>query len=124
MLRVKSVRQGWLWSGFAALLLAGTASGADTSAPASAPDASAPAPQPGSVQAVMAMAAKVAQDQAADKKKKDEEERLRGFGADWESWAPDNSVADTASLERGARDLAGYCRCCHALKYMRYSCLA
>jgi len=124
MLRVKSVRQGWLWSGFAALLLAGTASGADTSAPASAPDASAPAPQPGSVQAVMAMAAKVAQDQAADKKKKDEEERLRGFGADWESWSPDNSVADISSLQRGARDFAGYCRGCHSLKYMRYSRLA
>jgi ubiquinol-cytochrome c reductase cytochrome c1 subunit len=125
MLRVKSVRQGLLWLGFAALLLAATADAADTSAPASsAADASAPAAQPGSVGAVMAMAAKVAQDQAADKKKKDEEERLRGFGADWESWTPDNSVADTASLERGARDFAGYCRGCHALKYMRYSRLA
>ena len=124
MLRVKSVRQGLLWFGFAALLLAGTADAADPSAPASAPDASAPAAQPGSVQAVMAMAAKVAQEQAADKKKKDEEERLRGFGADWESWTPENSVADTASLERGARDFAGYCRGCHSLKYMRYSRLA
>jgi ubiquinol-cytochrome c reductase cytochrome c1 subunit len=124
MLRVTSVRQGWLCCGFAALLLAGSASGADTSAPASAPDAAAPAPQPGSVQAVMAMAAKVAQEQAAEKKKKDEEERLRGFGADWESWSPDNSVADIASLERGARDFAGYCRGCHSLKYMRYSRLA
>jgi ubiquinol-cytochrome c reductase cytochrome c1 subunit len=124
MLREKSVRQGLLWCGFAALLLAGTAFGADTSAPASAPDASAPAPQPGSVQAVMAMAAKVAQEQAAEKKRKDEEERLRGFGADWESWSPDNSVADIASLERGARDFAGYCRGCHSLKYMRYSRLA
>ena len=125
MLRVKSVRQGLLWIGCAALLLAGTAAAADTSAPASsAADASAPAAQPGSVGAVMAMAARVAQDQAADKKKKDEEERLRGFGADWESWTPENSVADTASLERGARDFAGYCRGCHALKYMRYSRLA
>jgi ubiquinol-cytochrome c reductase cytochrome c1 subunit len=125
MLRVKSVRQGLLWLGFAALLLAATADAADTSAPASsAADASAPAAQPGSVGAVMAMAAKVAQDQAAEKKKKDEEERLRGFGADWESWTPENSVADTASLERGARDFAGYCRGCHALKYMRYSRLA
>jgi ubiquinol-cytochrome c reductase cytochrome c1 subunit len=124
MLRVKSVRQGLLWSGFAALLLTGTACAADTSAPASAPEAAAPAAQPGSVQAVMAMAAKVAQEQAADKKKKDEEERLRGFGADWESWTAENSVADTASLERGARDFAGYCRGCHALKYMRYSRVA
>jgi len=124
MLRVKSVRQGLLWSGCAALLLAGSALGADTSAPVSAPDAAAPAPQPGSVQAVMAMAAKVAQEQVAEKKKKDEEERLRGFGADWESWSPENSVADIASLERGARDFAGYCRGCHSLKYMRYSRLA
>jgi ubiquinol-cytochrome c reductase cytochrome c1 subunit len=124
MLRVTSVKQGLLWLGVAALLLTGTANAADTSAPASAPDAAAPAAQPGSVQAVMAMAAKVAQEQAADKKKKDEEERLRGFGADWESWTAENSVADTASLERGARDFAGYCRGCHALKYMRYSRLA
>jgi ubiquinol-cytochrome c reductase cytochrome c1 subunit len=124
MLREKSVRQGLLWCGFAALLLAGSAFAADTSAPAAAPDGAAPTPQPGSVQAVMAMAAKVAQDQAAEKKKKDEEERLRGFGADWESWSPDNSVADIASLERGARDFAGYCRGCHSLKYMRYSRLA
>jgi ubiquinol-cytochrome c reductase cytochrome c1 subunit len=72
----------------------------------------------------MAMAARVAQEQAAEKKKKAEEERLRGFGADWESWSPENSVADTASLERGARDFAGYCRGCHSLKYMRYSRLA
>ena len=108
MLRVKSVRQALLGMGCAALLLTSMAYAADTSAPASAPDASAPAAQPGSVQAVMAMAAKVAQEQAADKKKKDEEERLRGFGADWESWTAENSVADTASLERGARDFAGY----------------
>ena len=33
-------------------------------------------------------------------------------------------MADTASLERGARDFAGYCRGCHSLKYMRYSRLA
>jgi ubiquinol-cytochrome c reductase cytochrome c1 subunit len=114
-----------LWSGVAAVLLAGTAYGADDAGSAPAADASAPAPQAGSVQSAMAMAAKVAQDQAAEKKKKDEEERLRGFGADWESWAPKGaSVADTASLERGARDFAGYCRGCHSLKYMRYSRLA
>ena len=121
MLRGKSVKQGLILSGVAALLLAGAASAADSSAPA---DASAPAAQPGSVQSVMAMAAKVAQDQAADKKKKDEEERLRGFGADWESWSADNSVADVASLQRGARDFFGYCRGCHSLKYMRYSRMA
>jgi len=128
MVRVNSARQGLLCSGFAALLLAGgVAWGADASAPAaSAPDAtaSAPAAAPGSVQAVMAMAAQVAQQQLADKKKKDEEERLRGFGADWESWSADNSVADIASLQRGLRDFAGYCRGCHALKYLRYSRMA
>jgi len=119
-----------LCAGFAALWLtavASSASAADASAPAtSAPDAaaSAPAAQPGSVQAVMAMAAKVAQQQLADKKKKDEAERLKGFGADWDSWTPDNSVADVASLQRGVRDFAGYCRGCHALKYVRYSRLA
>jgi ubiquinol-cytochrome c reductase cytochrome c1 subunit len=88
MLRVKSVRQGLLWSGFAALLLAGTAFAADTSAPAA--DAAAPA----------------------------------GFGGDWESWTAGTSVSDVASLQRGARDFAGYCRGCHSLKYMRYSRLA
>ena len=97
-------------SGLAALLLvtASIAWGADASAPAmSAPDAtaSAPAAAPGSVQAAMALAAKVAQQQVADKKQKDEEERLRGFGADWQSWSPDNSVADVASLQRGAARL-------------------
>ena len=122
MLRVTSVRQALAGLGLAALLLAGAANAADTSAPAA--EASAPAAQPGSVQAVMAMAAKVAQEQAADKKKKEEEERLRGFGADWESWSADNSVADIASLQRGLRDFAGYCRGCHALKYMRYSRMA
>src|ERR1700722_19956346 len=99
MLKLNRAKPGLLYAGFAALWLtaaASTASWADASAPAaSAPDAaaSAPAAQPGSVQAVMAMAAKVAQQQLADKKKHDEEERLKGFGADWESWSADNSVS-------------------------------
>jgi ubiquinol-cytochrome c reductase cytochrome c1 subunit len=127
MLRVNSAKQALLTSGVAVLLLmgaAGVALGADASAPDASASASAPAAAPGSVQAVMAMASKVAQQQLADKKKKDEEERLKGFGADWESWEPDNSVADTASLQRGLRDFAGYCRGCHSLKYMRYSRMA
>ncbi len=41
-----------------------------------------------------------------------------------ESWEPDNSVADVASLQRGARDYIGYCLGCHSLKYMRYSRMA
>jgi ubiquinol-cytochrome c reductase cytochrome c1 subunit len=128
MLRVNSARQAWWICAAATWVLvgaAGTAQAADASVPAaSAPESSAPAAPPGSVQAVMAMAAKVAQQQLADKKKKDEEERLKGFGADWESWSPDNSVSDVASLQRGLRDFAGYCRGCHALKYVRYSRLA
>jgi len=123
MLRVNSVRRRW-WVGAVATVVLVGAAGSAQAADASAPEASAPAPQPGSVQAVMAMAAKVAQQQQADKKKKDEEERLKGFGADWESWSADNSVSDVASLQRGLRDYAGYCRGCHALKYVRYSRLA
>jgi ubiquinol-cytochrome c reductase cytochrome c1 subunit len=122
MLRVKSLRQGLLLCATAALCMgvAGVALAADDSAPAtSAPDATASAP--GSVQAAMALGAKATQELADEKKKKAEEERLKGFGADWESWEPDNSVADTASLQRGARDFAAYCRGCHALKYVRYS---
>jgi ubiquinol-cytochrome c reductase cytochrome c1 subunit len=125
MLRVNSAKQARLTSAVAVLLLmgaAGVALGADASAPDAA--SSAPAAAPGSVQAVMAMASKVAQQQLVDKKKKDEEERLKGFGGDWESWEPDNSVADIPSLQRGLRDFAGYCRGCHSLKYMRYSRMA
>jgi ubiquinol-cytochrome c reductase cytochrome c1 subunit len=125
MLRVNSAKQTLLTCALAVLLLTGAASVA-LAADASAPDAgsSAPAAAPGSVQAVMAMASKVAQQQLDEKKKKDEEERLKGFGSDWEAWEPDNSVADIASLQRGLRDFAGYCRGCHALKYMRYSRMA
>jgi ubiquinol-cytochrome c reductase cytochrome c1 subunit len=125
MLRVNNAKQTLLTCAVAAVVLiggAGVALGADASAPDAA--SSAPAPAPGSVQAVMAMASKVAQEQLAEKKKKDEEERLKGFGSDWESWQPDNSVADIASLQRGLRDFAGYCRGCHSLKYMRYSRMA
>lgn len=126
MRRVNSAKQALRIAGFAVLLLTGAA-GAALAADASAPDAaasSAPAAAPGSVQAVMAMASKVAQEQLAEKKKKDEEERLKGFGSDWQSWEPDNSVADIASVQRGLRDFAGYCRGCHSLKYMRYSRMA
>ncbi len=72
----------------------------------------------------MALGAKATQQLQEERKKQEEEERLKGFGADWESWTPENSVSDTASLQRGARDFAGYCRGCHSLKYMRYSRLA
>lgn len=114
MLRVNCAKQGLLSLAVAVGLLGATAALADD---ASAPAASAP----NSVQAAMAMGTKATQELQEEKKKHDEEERLKGFGADWESWEPDNSVADTASLQRGLRDFAGYCRGCHSLKYMRYS---
>jgi ubiquinol-cytochrome c reductase cytochrome c1 subunit len=125
MSKVNSAKRVLLACAMGVALLPGAA-GVTWAADASAPDAtaSAPAAAPGSVQAVMAMAARMAQEQLADKKKKDEEERLRGFGADWQSWIPGNEVGDVASLQRGARDFAGYCRGCHALKYVRYSRLA
>jgi ubiquinol-cytochrome c reductase cytochrome c1 subunit len=44
--------------------------------------------------------------------------------ADWQSWTADANVADTASLQRGARDFVGYCLGCHSLKYERWSRLA
>ena len=43
------------------------------------------------------------------------------FGADWESWRAATSVADLASVQRGARNFAGYCLGCHSLKYERWS---
>src|SRR5580698_8452712 len=39
---------------------------------------------------------------------------------DWEHWKAHNSVADAASLQRGARNFMNYCIGCHSLKYMRY----
>ena len=126
MLRVKSVKQGLRSCALGVLLLSGAA-GVAVAADASAPDvaqAAAPAAGHDSVQEAMALATKVEQQKLADKKKTDEDERLRGFGADWESWKARNSVSNIASLQRGARDFAGYCRGCHSLKYERYSRMA
>ncbi|HEV2702682.1 MAG TPA: cytochrome c1 [Steroidobacteraceae bacterium] len=126
MLRVNSAKRGLLCFAILACLSGTTVLAADAPAAASAPEAaaSAPAAAPGSVQAAMAMGTKASQQLLDEKKKQEEQERLKGFGGDWESWEPDNSVADTASLQRGLRDFAGYCRGCHALKYMRYSRMA
>ena len=44
--------------------------------------------------------------------------------ADWQSWTANTNVSDIASLQRGARDFAGYCLGCHSLKYERWSRLA
>lgn len=41
--------------------------------------------------------------------------------ADWPSWTVSANVTDMASLQRGARDFAGYCLGCHSLKYERWS---
>ena len=43
---------------------------------------------------------------------------------DWENWHAGNEVANTASLQRGARNFANYCAGCHTLKYLRYSRMA
>jgi len=51
-------------------------------------------------------------------------EAVGGAGADWASWQASDDVADTASLQRGARNFMGYCLGCHSLKYERYSRLA
>ncbi len=61
--------------------------------------------------ASVASAGAVAQESTAQK----------AFGSDWQSWKADNSVADVASLQRGARDFLNYCNACHSLKYIRYS---
>ncbi len=44
--------------------------------------------------------------------------------ANWQSWKANANVADIASLQRGARDFAGYCLGCHSLRYERWSRLA
>ena len=49
------------------------------------------------------------------------EEAEGKFGADWEHWRADTRVADRASLQRGARNFAGYCLGCHSLKYERWA---
>jgi ubiquinol-cytochrome c reductase cytochrome c1 subunit len=42
----------------------------------------------------------------------------------WEEWHAGNSIEDTSSLQRGARNFMNYCNGCHALKYMRYQRMA
>jgi ubiquinol-cytochrome c reductase cytochrome c1 subunit len=42
----------------------------------------------------------------------------------WATWHAGNDVADTASLQRGARNFLNYCIGCHSLKYMRYQRMA
>jgi ubiquinol-cytochrome c reductase cytochrome c1 subunit len=42
----------------------------------------------------------------------------------WATWHAGNDVADTDSLQRGARNFMNYCIGCHSLKYMRYQRMA
>jgi ubiquinol-cytochrome c reductase cytochrome c1 subunit len=42
----------------------------------------------------------------------------------WAAWHAGNDVADTASLQRGARNFMNYCIGCHSLKYIRYQRMA
>jgi ubiquinol-cytochrome c reductase cytochrome c1 subunit len=46
------------------------------------------------------------------------------LGANWNTSHADTSVADKASLQRGARNFVNYCLGCHSLKYERWSRLA
>jgi ubiquinol-cytochrome c reductase cytochrome c1 subunit len=48
-------------------------------------------------------------------------ETAAASGAGWKSWHAGNDVADTASLQRGARHFVSYCLGCHSLKYERWS---
>lgn len=43
---------------------------------------------------------------------------------EWEKWQAHNSVADRASLQRGARNFMNYCIGCHSLRFMRYQRMA
>jgi ubiquinol-cytochrome c reductase cytochrome c1 subunit len=43
---------------------------------------------------------------------------------DWQSWVAGNNVANTDSLQRGARNYINYCSGCHSMKYLRYSRMA
>lgn len=42
-------------------------------------------------------------------------------GSDWQQWTAHTSVADLASVQRGARNFVSYCLGCHSLQYERWS---
>jgi ubiquinol-cytochrome c reductase cytochrome c1 subunit len=46
------------------------------------------------------------------------------LGANWKTERADTDVANTASLQRGARNFSNYCLGCHSLKYERWSRMA
>ncbi|MEO7775203.1 MAG: cytochrome c1 [Steroidobacteraceae bacterium] len=53
-----------------------------------------------------------------------EHEGGHGDPYDWKAWKAGNVVANTASLQRGARNYVNYCLGCHSLKYLRYERMA
>jgi ubiquinol-cytochrome c reductase cytochrome c1 subunit len=53
-----------------------------------------------------------------------EHEEGHGDPWDWQRWKAGNEVANTASLQRGARNFTNYCLGCHSLKYLRYERMA
>ncbi len=55
---------------------------------------------------------------------KEAEGEKKGEGSDWTTWKANPSVANRASLQRGARNFASYCLGCHSLKYERWTRLA
>ncbi len=62
-----------------------------------------------------------ADEAAATKGQASKAEASSAEPTDWESWTAGTSVANTASLQRGARNFAAYCMGCHSLKYVRWS---
>ena len=62
-----------------------------------------------------------ADEAAAEKGQASKAEASSAEPTDWESWKAGTSVANTASLQRGARNFAEYCMGCHSLKYVRWS---
>ncbi len=45
----------------------------------------------------------------------------KAAGSDWNTWAAGTNVANTASLQRGARNFTNYCLGCHSLRFERWS---
>jgi ubiquinol-cytochrome c reductase cytochrome c1 subunit len=53
--------------------------------------------------------------------KAEEEGHAAHAARDFKHWKAENEVTNNASLQRGARNFAGYCLGCHSLKYVRWS---
>ena len=97
------------------LLLGAALSAAPLIAVAQAPAAASSAPATGTAAASATSGAPAVAAEGGG------EAAAQGFGSDWSHWRAGNSVADLASLQRGAKEFLNYCNGCHSLKYMRYS---